>query len=63
MTLRGFSSFHRERGLFKWIYKVVHKLEQTQHLYHYKTVSIGEMMRDLYIVRRELSREQHASTL
>lgn len=52
-----------KHDLFKWIYKMVHKLEQIQHLYYYKTMFKGEMMRNLYIVRSELSREQHVSFL
>lgn len=52
-----------KHDLFKWIYKMVHKLEQIQHLYYYKTMFKGEMMRNLYIVRSKLSREQHVSFL
>lgn len=52
-----------KHDLFKWIYKMVHKLEQIQHLYYYKTMFKGEMMRNLYIVRNKLSREQHVSFL
>lgn len=52
-----------KHDLFKWIYKMEHKLEQIQHLYYYKTMFKGEIMRNLYIVRSELSREQHVSFL
>lgn len=48
-----------KRDLFKWIYKMVHKLEQIQHLHYCKTRLKGERMRNLYIVRSELFRDQH----
>lgn len=64
MTLRGFSVFLPQGSkhyLFKWIYMMVHKLEQIQHLHYYKTMFKGEIMRNLYIVGSELFREQHVS--
>lgn len=38
---------------------MVHKLEQIQHLHYYKTRLKRERMRNLYIVRSELFRDQH----
>lgn len=40
-----------------------HKLEQIQHLYYYKTRLKGDRMRNLYIVRSELFRDQHVHFL
>lgn len=48
-----------QHDLIQWIYKMVHKLKQTQHLHYYKTRLKGERMRNLYIVRSELFRDQH----
>lgn len=48
--------------LLKWIYKMLHILEQMPHL-HYKTMLRGERMRNLYIVRSELFRDQQVQFL
>lgn len=66
MTVRGFSVFlpqGSKHDLFKCIYKMVHKLEQTQHLHYYKTMFKGELMRTLYIVRSALFRGQRVPFL
>lgn len=53
MLLPQGSKYH----LLKWIYKMLHILEQTEHI-RYK-----RMKKDLYIVRSELFRDQQVQLL